>query len=93
MAGFEEDWLSRVRNELPGAQEYVEIFAKTMEGDVCTVDESEGRSPYFLLDVEILALILAGRLVGKGINHFTLLITSFSKNGVVYALLRLYVAK
>jgi len=66
LAGFEEDWLSRVRNELPGAQEYVEIFAKTMEGDVCTADESEGRSPYFLLDVEILALILAGRLVGKG---------------------------
>lgn len=23
-------------------QEYVEIFAKTMEGDVCTADESEG---------------------------------------------------
>lgn len=37
-----------------------------MEGDVCTADESEGWSPYFLLDVEILALILAGRLVGKG---------------------------
>lgn len=52
--------------ELPGTQEYVEFFAKTMEGDVCTADESEGRSPYFLLDVEILALILAGRLVGKG---------------------------
>lgn len=33
-----------------------------MEGDVCTADESEGWSPY----VEILALILAGRLVGKG---------------------------
>jgi hypothetical protein len=66
LAGFEEDWLSRVRKELPGAQEYVEIFAKTMEGDVCTADESEGWSPYFLLDAEILALILAGRLVGKG---------------------------
>lgn len=37
-----------------------------MEGDVCTADESEGWSPYFLLDVEIFALILAGRLVGKG---------------------------
>lgn len=48
--------------ELPGTQEYVEIKAKTMEGDVCTADESEGWSPY----VEILALILAGRLVGKG---------------------------
>lgn len=42
--------------ELPGTQEYVEIFAKTMEGDVCTADESEGWSPY----VEILALSLAG---------------------------------
>lgn len=30
--------------ELPGTQEYVEIFAKTMEGDVCTADESEGWS-------------------------------------------------
>lgn len=48
--------------ELPGTQEYVERKAKTMEGDVCTADESEGWSPY----VEILALILAGRLVGKG---------------------------
>lgn len=25
--------------ELPGTQEYVEIKAKTMEGDVCTADE------------------------------------------------------
>ncbi|CAA2994018.1 Hypothetical predicted protein [Olea europaea subsp. europaea] len=31
--------------DLPGTQEYVEFFAKTMEGDVCTADESEGRSP------------------------------------------------
>jgi hypothetical protein len=41
LAGSAEDWLSRVRKELPGTQEYVEIFAKTMEGDVCTADESE----------------------------------------------------
>lgn len=38
LAGSEEDWLSRLR---PGTQEYVEIFAKTMEGDVCTADESD----------------------------------------------------
>lgn len=42
LAGSEEDWLSRLRKELPGTREYVEILAKTMEGDVCTAYESEG---------------------------------------------------
>jgi len=40
-----------------------------MEGDVCTADEREGWSPYFLLDVEILALVLAGWLVGVNQVH------------------------
>ena len=36
---MEEDWFSRVRKKLPGMQEYIEIFAKTMEGDVCIANE------------------------------------------------------
>ena len=36
---MEEDWFSRVRTKLPGTQEYIEIFAKTMEGDVCIANE------------------------------------------------------
>ena len=28
-------------------QEYVEIFAMTMEGDVCTANENEGKKPIY----------------------------------------------